>query len=96
METKHTPGPWHIGMAPGPIIYGEKGEQIASLFPRMVPQDENSANARLIVAVPDMLDAAEFAADVWDEVAQWRDLSEEEIEAREGLRAAIAKATGGE
>lgn len=57
MLVPFTPGPWHIGMMPGPIVYGEKGEQIASLYPRMVPQDENGANARLIAAAPELLEA---------------------------------------
>jgi len=26
-----TPSPWHVGMKPGPIIYGPQGEQIADL-----------------------------------------------------------------
>lgn len=27
----HTPTPWHVGMKPGPFIYGPQGEQIADL-----------------------------------------------------------------
>jgi len=54
METKHTPGPWHVGMRPGPMIYGPNGEQVADMRrPAMVDDDEHAANARLIAAAPD-------------------------------------------
>ena len=52
---KHTKLPWHVGMKPGPMIYGPKGEQIADmleangeadLFPYV---EENRANAAFIV-----------------------------------------------
>ena len=52
---KHTPGPWHIGMKPGPILYGPKGEQIIDLRTSILPVDEDQANARLIAAAPDLL-----------------------------------------
>ncbi len=50
----HTPGPFHVGMKPGPMIYGPKGEQVADLSARMIPDDETADNARLFVAAPDM------------------------------------------
>lgn len=50
----YTPGPWHIGMKPGPMVYGPKGEQVADLTARMVPDDETSGNARLIAAAPEL------------------------------------------
>lgn len=49
-----TSGPWHIGLNPGPMIYGPKGEQIADLRGDMLPRDEVRANARLIAAAPDL------------------------------------------
>lgn len=49
MKTQHTPGPWHIGMNPGPIIYGPKGEQIADCSSITMLKEENKANATLIV-----------------------------------------------
>ena len=27
----HTPTPWHVGMKPGPFIYGPQGEQVADM-----------------------------------------------------------------
>ena len=58
MTTKHTPGPWHIGMRPGPIVYGPQGEQVADLRADLLPPGENRANARLIAAAPKVLAAA--------------------------------------
>lgn len=52
--TKHTPGPWHVGMKPGPIIYGTKGDQVADLR-GFLDIEETSANARLIAAAPDLI-----------------------------------------
>lgn len=57
MSTAHTPGPWHIGMRPGPIVYGPKGEQVADLRGDLLPKDESAANLRLIAAAPDLLAA---------------------------------------
>lgn len=54
--TKHTPGPWHVGMRPGPIIYGTKGDQVADLR-GFLDIDETSANARLIAAAPCLIEA---------------------------------------
>lgn len=56
-EMKHTPGPWHIGMKPGPIVYGPKGEQVADLTADLIPKDERLANLRLILSAPELLDA---------------------------------------
>lgn len=55
-EIKHTPGPWHVGMKPGPIVYGPKGEQVSPLNIMLDPE-EAKANARLIAAAPELLDA---------------------------------------
>ena len=87
---KHTPGPWHVGMKPGPIVYGEDGAQVAPLHVPMVPKEENRANARLIAAAPELLEALENLL--------------EHVENRDALgaywadpmaaRAAIAKAKG--
>lgn len=57
MKTKHTPGEWHAGMKPGPIIYGPKGEQVCDLRGDLLPKDEAQANTRLIAAAPDLLEA---------------------------------------
>jgi hypothetical protein len=53
----HTSGPWHVGLKPGPIVYSEHGEQVANLFEPLIDEKENKANARLIAASPELLDA---------------------------------------
>lgn len=55
----HTPGSWHIGLRPGPMIYGPKGEQVASLTDSLLSREETAANARLIKAAPALLRALE-------------------------------------
>jgi len=53
---KHTPGPWHVGLKPGPMVYGPQGEQIVGLNV-MLDSDEVLANAKFIVAAPAMYEA---------------------------------------
>lgn len=55
----HTPGPWHVGMAPGPIIYGADSSQVADLRGDLLPRPETIANMRLICAAPALLAALE-------------------------------------
>lgn len=50
-QPTHTHGPWHIGMRPGPMVYGPLGEQVADCR----GLDESGYNARLIAAAPEML-----------------------------------------
>lgn len=56
-KTTYTPGPWHVGMKPGPIIYGGKGEQIADLRAHWLEDREHVENVRLIASAPELLDA---------------------------------------
>ena len=98
-KDKHTPGPWNIGSSDLPVsgmsVHG--GNRQHTTIARLVdsslvgmPFDENYANARLMSAAPDMLEAlkrleavyrvshsAKTRADCWRQA-----------------RAAIAKATG--
>ena len=57
---KHTPGPWHVGLKPGPMVYGPQGEQIVGLNV-MLDSDEVLANAKFIVAAPAMYEALKLA-----------------------------------
>lgn len=81
----HTTGPWHVGMRPGPIIYGPLGEQIADIRGPSFGNEETSANARLISSAPDLLHALELVFSNAGESPEW-------IRARIGP--AIAKAKG--
>lgn len=96
-NTKHTPGPWHIGMKPGPMIYGSDSSQVADLRADLLDKGERAANARLIAAAPELLacliDAVrclEFAAPIIEapENSAYRETIAQ-------ARAAIVKATGG-
>ena len=53
---KHTPGPWHVGLKPGTMVYGPQGEQIVGLNV-MLDSDEVLANAKFIAAAPAMYEA---------------------------------------
>ncbi len=53
----HTAGPWHVGMKPGPMVYGLNGEQVADLRADVLVNNERAANARLIAAAPELLAA---------------------------------------
>lgn len=66
MKPKHTIGPWHIGMKPGPMIYGPNGEQVADMQADLLPRDERSANAKLIAAAPELLEELSLTADILD------------------------------
>lgn len=86
----HTPGPWeydakkrnHSGY---PIyIHGEDWERLAAVSGHLNGDEESFANARLIAAAPELLEAAtEF-------------LNKQTFDTDEALRMAIAKATGGQ
>jgi hypothetical protein len=74
--TSHTPGPWKAGrkdMAsfiegnPGKWIYADGNDYIAAaVMDKEKPWDEVTANARLIAAAPEMLDALEWLANEFD------------------------------
>lgn len=66
-DTQHTPGPWKIG-TPGPngcyTIGTEKGGLMTAIIAHSIrePKEEQEAkaNARLVAAAPDMLEALEL------------------------------------
>ena len=98
MTTQHTPGPWAISKPIGGNVYIEKGNRLIGHIYR----DNREANARLIAAAPDLL-AALVAID-WDD-SECDDPKACAIEPfADGVwqctsclvRAAIAKATGGD
>jgi hypothetical protein len=101
MSAKHTPGPWHADANGGiwrrrPCELYENGggvagdRQLATVWKGWVNDGEIGypleANARLIAAAPDLLDACKVAFDQTCAVGRPKDW--------EQLRAAIAKATG--
>ena len=57
----HTPGPWHCVVSPvnGKTIFVQHGDEVVASFPVF---SDVEANARLISAAPELLEALEFAA----------------------------------
>lgn len=89
MSAKHTPGPWLVehdtditGSEASPEIGCVGKVDIAHVYLRAVP-GKTEANARLIAAAPDLLEALRVAEE-----------SVGDLKALEIVRAAIAKATG--
>ena len=62
---KHTPGPWEIINHPaetdGPYVQGPTGTNDAHIVARIYGPDAK-ANARLIAAAPELLEACEYVA----------------------------------
>lgn len=87
-ETKHTPGPWHTAGDQGVQIRSQR-DQIAKVW--TMRGNEWKANARLIAAAPDLLEALRAVDVLFGHLARdstqriWLD----------NARAAIAKATTG-
>lgn len=71
--TKPTPGPWTVE-APDerPIILSGDGGMVADMIEREDSR-ETQANARLISAAPDLLEALEMLRETWTgtSYAQW-------------------------
>ena len=98
-EAKHTPGPWEASgnLVRSPMHQPEglpRGVQIVECRDGyFLPHTEEAkANARLIAAAPELLEALERLADAYERLKPpGYPLSDREKQAR----AAIAKATGG-
>jgi len=93
MQTKHTPGPWHIGVRTfhaGRDVYGPKGEPVAVADDAITATPEAEANARLIAAATDLLAALQAIMGDPDAVDHILHLDAVAADA------AIAKATGGQ
>jgi hypothetical protein len=66
---KHTPGPWHVGLRPGPMVYGPQGEQIVGINV-MLDRDEVLANMKFIAAAPAMYEALQAMVEVFPAVVK--------------------------
>lgn len=104
--SKHTPGPWHTDDAPEHAIAvcTNSGETVADVFPNADAQSgvTTYANARLIAAAPELLEALKDLAKRHATTVKecggcdhsvgicWCD----DIRALDDANAAIAKATG--
>jgi len=95
--SKHTPGPWTYYLASkhypngsdndyGRIVWAIGHGEVAQTPGRLL-DTEDEANARLIAAAPDLLEALE-------QVVNLLDYDDDSLGARMVARAAILKATG--
>lgn len=106
MRTEHTPGPWHLVPPDAPKSWpmiaakvGERKPLICCLeYSKRGPiyHDDAVANARLIAAAPELLEALiemvrDFGVD-----GLGGEFEDGECKVVDKARAAIAKATGGE
>lgn len=88
--SKHTPGPWRVVDSWNDhMVEGQNGEEIIWQDGPHETPTINKANACLIAAAPDLLEALENLADYIDERA-----GDNECRPLENARAAIAKAKG--
>ena len=96
MTDKHTPGPWHLGMDEDGKYFALAGGNESRTKSIMIARfdggsnkgrsvDEANANARLMAAAPDLLEALE-------QVERWPGFIPKEI--MRSVMAAIAKAKG--
>ena len=103
MKTQHTPGPWtiHADTDGWPLVMsgGVAGRIVANVNPQSCPDESSApafvampceANARLIAAAPELLEALEASLALIDLVIPF------EGEVTRTARAAIAKAEGSE
>ena len=99
MNTKHTPGPWHTDVPdPAFVNYEVRTDQtIICTMGMDMPLEEEAANARLIAAAPELLEALRMFV-VWYGLRDKHDTllppKMQEAELAQAMRA-IAKATNG-
>lgn len=89
---KHTPGPWHIFYIPDGRPHQIEAETKPAIGSIYVHNPDCQANAHLIAAAPDMLEALEESAQWWGD---HEILTEPELALANRLEAVIAKAKGG-
>lgn len=105
METKHTPGPWfvehHEWLQKGHCAISSKDHgELAQVVWCMEDDEcigrnspEKEANARLIAAAPELLEAAQKVL-AWYEAEEDHSKEPDFYKRMDAIRAAIAKATG--
>jgi hypothetical protein len=96
-EQTTTPGPWRMGEAHGGGLIAICADVphrlvVADAYYRGIHLTTARANAQLIAAAPELLEASMAALDALNDVAQVLDANYEETRAQ--LRAAIKKAEG--
>ncbi|KOQ21815.1 hypothetical protein ABW38_26545 [Achromobacter xylosoxidans] len=93
MTTNHTPGPWSTHLVDSTVVVIPRRpfpQQISTLGHSEVADEQDYANARLIAAAPELLEALEWAL----RAMEARNPLWAEGERFIAARAAIAKAKG--
>ena len=93
--SKHTPGPWRVVKHDKLVVVDDERMTIMCNFPYSLSVEQNMADARLIAAAPELLEALQSIAECCDEDHAARDYASRQTEIRGIARAAIRKATGG-
>jgi hypothetical protein len=96
METKHTPRPWFLSHASGDTMpITAEGYTVAEALP-FDNEGEQEANARLIAAAPELLDALEGVEEWMREYSLDYEIDHDSREQKLMLKisSAIAKAKG--
>ena len=94
--TQYTPGPWKVKAGSNAVLAGRKQicshVNAASVLPVNIVEDHKiaEANAHLIAAAPEILEALKDIVEFWDSIVPTDAVNQMHINAR----AAIAKATG--
>jgi hypothetical protein len=98
MTQPHIPGPWHVEQnEDGLVIHSDDGTEICEVTGQTFDEyaeEETEANAKLIAAAPELLDALKMAECVIENYKDELDEADEDVPALAEIRAAIAKATG--
>ena len=97
MSAAHTPGPWEFvqaGSGDFPTWNVRIGDRGFIRLPATADMDVMDADARLIAAAPELLEALRSIADCCDEEHAARDYASRQTEIRGIARAAIAKSEG--
>ena len=95
--TKYTPGPWAVNGNTPDQVYTEQGDTLAIVRgTRRISDEERNANARLIAAAPELLEALEKLANMVPEIARAlpSGVPMAYAEAFDKARAALTKARG--
>lgn len=101
MSDAHTPGPWHTKREGFSTVYVEASlgngwvQEVAACGPTAAGQDQQEANALLIAAAPDLLEALCAYRKKFPDHENEAFVQEVQDLGRMA-RAAIAKATGGQ
>lgn len=94
MSTQHTPGPWAVGkFNPSHVYQKGKNVTIARCEADICYTEEDKANARLIAAAPELLEALEGLVSLENEIRRIASFSHETSMKYLNARAAIEKAT---